>query len=108
MPVKPNTRNWKDVQAVMASIAVVSTLGLWELFAAPVNVESVEAPEPLLPPAEPPRAAAELPRMSLPPVKIMFTPAVSPTTTVAQQPQVIQKKKKNHNSAGSPTRTHTS
>lgn len=110
MPAKPNARNWNDVQTAIATIAIVTTLGMWELFAAPAKTEAVEALEPVIPPTEPPVAAAEPTQM--PQVKIMFTPAVSPTTTVAQQPQGIQKKKKkNHNNNGgngSPTQTHTS
>lgn len=108
MPAKPNARNWKDVQTAIASIAIVITLGMWELFATPAKTEAVETLEPVIPPTEPPVAATEPTQM--PQIKIMFTPAVSPTIAVAQQPQGIQKKKKkkNHNSGGSPTQTHTS
>jgi hypothetical protein len=108
MAAKPNTRNWNDVQTAIATVAIVTTLGMWELFAAPAKTEVVETQEQVVPPTEPPVAAAEPARM--PHVKIMFTPAASLTTTVSQQPQVIQKKKKKNNSGGggSPTQTHTS
>jgi hypothetical protein len=108
MTAKPNTRNWKDVQTAIATVAIVTTLGMWELFAAPAKTEAVETLESVVPPTEPPVAAAESTQM--PQVKIMFTPAALLTTTVAQQPQVIQKKKKKNNrgGGGSPTQTHTS
>ena len=105
MPDKPNVRNWKDAQTVIATIAIVTTLGMWELVATPAKTEAVETLEPVVPPTEPPVAAAV--QMGMPQVKIMFTPAVSPTSAVAQQPQGIQKKKK-HNGGGSVTHTHTS
>ena len=108
MAPKPNTRNWKDVQTAIATLAIVTTLGMWELFAIPAKAKAVQTQEPLLPPTQPP-IAAEPTRMTQ--VKIMFTPAASPTTTVAQQPQESKKKKKkkddNHNNNGSASVTQT-
>lgn len=108
MADKPNPRNWKDVQTVIASVAIVTTLGMWELVATPARTEAVETLEPVLPPSESPVTAAE--PTGMPKVKIMFTPAAATNdTTLAQQPQVTQKKKKNHNGGGgSVTQTHTS
>jgi hypothetical protein len=109
MANKPNTRNWKDMQTVIASVAIVTTLGMWELVAAPAKAEAIKTLEPAVPPTEPPAAAAE-PKTEMPNVKIMFTPAVSiNNTTVVPQSQGIQKKKKNHSGGGgSVTRTHSS
>lgn len=105
MPPKPNARNWKDVQTAIATVAIVATLGMWELFAIPAKAEAVETQEPVVPPTEPPVAAAEPTQM--PQVKIMFTPAASPTTTVPQQPQEVKKKKKKNNNGGGGSVTQT-
>lgn len=111
MPAKPNARTRKDVQTAIATMAIVTTLGMWELFATPMKTEAVETLEPELglPPTEPPVAAAEPAQM--PQVKIMFTPAASPTITSVQQPQIVKKKKKKHDNGGgggSVTQTKTS
>jgi hypothetical protein len=106
MTTKPNGRNWKDVQTAIATIAIVTTLGMWELFAAPAKTQGAETLEPVTPPTEPPVAAAEPTQM--PQAKIMFTPAALPTVTVVQQPQIVKKKKNHNNGGGSATHTHTS
>ena len=109
MPAKPNARNWNDVQTTIASIAIVITLGMWELFATPVKAETVQTQEPVVPPTEPPVAAEPA---LMPQVKIMFTPVPSQTSTVVQQPQATKKKKKKNNSnnggGGTVTQTQTS
>jgi len=109
MPAKPNARNWNDVQTVIATVAVVTTLGMWELFATSAKTEIVQTQEPALPPTEPP-VAVELTLM--PQVKIMFTPAPLQTTAVGQQPQTTKKKKKKNNNnnggGGSVTQTQSS
>jgi len=45
MPPKPNVRNWNDVQTAIATIAIVTTLGMWNLFAEPAKAESAQAEE---------------------------------------------------------------
>lgn len=83
MPPKPNARTWNDVQTAIATVAIVTTLGLWNLFATPAKAETLETSEPVTPPTEPPVAAVPT---VLPQVKIMFT-QTAPQTTVVQQTQ---------------------
>ena len=105
MSAKPTKRNWNDVQTAIATAAIVTTLGMWNLFAAPAKTVTAQAEDPTLPPTdpptEPPVAAGPA---SMPYVKIIFTPGApqTQTTTVAQQPQqqAPQKKKKHNNNSG--------
>ena len=109
MPGKPNSRNWNDVQTAIATVAVVTTLGLWNLFAQPSKTVSAQADESVPPPpTEPPVAMAPT---AIPQVKIMFT-QVAPQTFVDTQPQPSKKKNKNNNNngggGGTVTQTKTS
>src|SRR5512143_2428004 len=104
MSAKPAKRNWNDVQTAIATAAIVTTLGMWNLFAAPAKAASVQAGEPTQPPTEPPTeppvAAAPT---SLPYVKVIFTPNAPLPTTVSSQPQQqapAPQKKKRHNGGG--------
>lgn len=116
MPAKPNACNWNDIQTAIAATAIVTTIGLWNLFAAPAKTVTAQAPEPTEPsgslPTEPPVAADE--RASMPQVKIMFTQVAPQTVTVAAaqqqqpQPQIKKKKKnKNNNNGGGQSVTQT-
>lgn len=94
MPAKPHSRNWNDVQTAIATVAIVATLGLWNLFATPSKTTAAQTSEPVLPPpTEPP---VESTPFVMPQGKIMFTQA-APQTTVVQQVQQPAKKKKNKN-----------
>ena len=104
MPAKPHARHWKDVQTAIATVAIVMTLGLWNLFAAPEKAVAVQAEKPTVPPTEPPLAAEE--PVSMPQVKIMFTQVPQIVTSQQQQP-TIQKKKKNNNNGSSQSVTQT-
>jgi histone deacetylase complex regulatory component SIN3 len=108
MPPKPNSRNWNDVQTAIATVAIVSTLGLWNLFASPSKNESTKTSHPVLPPTDPPGASAPT---VMPKVKIMFTQA-TPQSTVQQALNNITRKKKNknnnHGGSVSITQTKTS
>ena len=117
MPTKPNPRNWNDVQTAIATVAVVTTLGLWNLFATPSKTKIVQSSEPVIPPTEPPveTEAVLAPLVSIPTampqVKIMFTPGapqtvVQPITNV-QQAQTTKKKKNKNNGGGGGTVTQT-
>lgn len=112
MAVKPKSRNWNDVQTALATVAVVATLGLWNLFATPSKVKAVQATEPVLPPTEPPvemePPVAAAPT-GMPQVKIMFTPGVTPTAVVQAQTnqQASVKKKRNKNNGGGTTTSVT-
>jgi hypothetical protein len=116
MPAKPNSRTWNDVQTAIATVAVVTTLGLWNLFAAPSTPKIEQSSEPEIPPTEPPVATETVPLvsipMAMPQVKIMFTPGASqsivqPVTNV-QQAQTTKKKKNKNNAGGTVTKTKTS
>jgi hypothetical protein len=107
MSPKPKARNWTDVQTVIATVAIVTTLGMWNLFATPAKTETVQVEEPTVPPTELPFAAEPTP---VPQIKIMFTDA-TPQTVTNQQPENNKKKKKNNNNnngGGSVTQTKTS
>jgi hypothetical protein len=110
MPGKPRSRNWNDVQMAIATVAIVTTLGMWNLFASPSKaVKTAGTSEPVQPP--PPTdlpvgdqvAPIAITPTAMPQVKIMFTPGVTP---VVQQPvqqiqQPVKKKKKNNNNTNS-------
>ena len=120
MPGKPKSRNWNDVQTAIATVAIVTTLGLWNLFATPTKtVKTAESNEPVQPPpptelpAEDTSGSIAPPAMTptaMPQVKIMFTPGVTPVVQQqvqqAQQP-VRKKKKNNNNNSGSVSVTQT-
>lgn len=100
MPAKPNSRNWNDVQTALAAVAVVTTLGLWNLFAQPsktVSSETATLPPPTEPPIEP---------TAIPQVKIMFTQTAPQTFVNVQPPK--NKKKNNNSGGGTVTQTKTS
>ncbi|HSB00896.1 MAG TPA: hypothetical protein VLE49_09625 [Anaerolineales bacterium] len=105
MSAKPAKRNWNDVQTAIATAAIVTTLGMWNLFAAPAKTVTAQAEEPTLPPAEPPTEppVAGVPT-AIPYVKVMFTPNAPLPPTVApqtgQQVQAPQKKKKHKGNGG--------
>ena len=92
MPAKPNSRNkWNDIQTAIATMAIATTLGMWNLFATPAKTVTAQTEEPTLPPTEPPVTPEPT---SMPQVKIMCT-QIAPQTTIVQQPhQETQKKKK--------------
>lgn len=116
MSTKPNSRKWNDVQTAIATAAIVTTLGLWNLFATPSKTKSLQASEPTLPPTEPPveagsfSAPASVPT-AMPQVKIMFAQATPQTSVLPQvqniNQQVQTKKKKNKNSGGTASVTQT-
>ncbi len=92
MSAKPTKRNWNDVQIAIATAAIVTSIGMWNLFATPAKAVTTQATDPTVPPptdppTEPPVAAAPT---ALPHVKIIFTPGAAQqtiTTSVLQQPQ---------------------
>lgn len=103
MSAKPTKRNWNDVQTAIATAAIVTTLGMWNLFATPAETVTAQAEEPTIPPTEPPTEPPVEPTASpapttLPYVKIIFTPNAPLPTIAAPQQQVktteAQKKKK--------------
>jgi hypothetical protein len=99
MPAKPNAQKWNDVQTAIATVAVVTTLGMWNLFAEPEKTVTAQAQEPQEPTAPPTELPVSPELTAVPQVKIMFT-QTAPQTTVVQQPQVEKKKKKKNNNNG--------
>lgn len=79
----------------IATVSIVSTIGLWNLFATPSKVEKNQpaSKPPVAPPTETPVDAAPT---AMPYVKIMFTQA-APQASVVQQVQQPVRKKKNRN-----------
>ena len=121
MPGKPKSRTWNDVQTAIATVAIVTTLGLWTLFATPSKaVKTAETSEPVPPP--PPTElsvgdqvapAGPITPTAMPQIKIRFTPGVTsvvpPQVQQAQQPFKKKKKKNNanNNNGGSVSVTQT-
>jgi len=106
MSAKANTKKWVDVQTIIATISVVLTLVLWNLFARNVESDSgTSAVTPTIspPPTETPESFALLNSFATPQVKIEFTPAPPPQQFVQQQSP-----KKNKNNGGSVTQTKSS
>jgi hypothetical protein len=103
MSAKPTKRNWNDVQIAVATAAIVTTLGLWNLFASPAKTANAQSTDPTVPPTDPPTEppVASAPT-ALPYVKIIFTPGAQPTqaTTVVQQPQPQAPQPKRKHSSG--------
>lgn len=109
MSKRPNARNWNDIQTAIATVAVVTTLGLWNLFAQPAKTVTAQVQETETPPSteEPPVSVAPT---VMPQVKIMFTQTSPQTSITSQQPQqqtTAKKKKKNNNGGGGGTVTKT-
>ena len=121
MPSKQNPRNWNDVQTAIATVSIVTTLGLWNLFATPSKTKIVQTGEIVVPPTQPPLEAeaaretvpaAAIPA-AMPQVKIMFTPgapqpSIQPVPNVLQSQTVKKKKNKNNSSNNTVTQTKTS
>ena len=102
-PTKPNPRNWNDVQTAVATAAIVTTLGMWNLFATPAKSDLAQVDQPASPPpTEPPVAATPT---LMPQVSITF--ATQPASQPAVTQQQKTKKKKNGN-AGTVAKTKSS
>ena len=85
MANNPGSRNWNDVQMVLAAMAMTLTVGLWNVFAAPDAALAKEsAQEPAAPPPTEPTATIPTSPTALPPVKIMLG-GVEPQTVIVQQ-----------------------
>ena len=90
MAAKPNSKNWNDVQLAIVSIALVTTLLLWNSFAGPdrvkaearANAEAAQAGNVEIPVT--PEMAAVMPTM---PQGVIIlaeaTPTPQPSTTIA-------------------------
>ncbi len=103
MSAKPK-RNWNDVQIAIATAAIVTSIGMWNLFATPAKAVNAQATDPAVPPTDPPTdAPASAAPTALPHVKIMFTPgATQQVTTAAALPQPQQQQQ-----APQPKRSHS-
>ncbi len=107
MAPKPNQRNWNDVQTAIATVTIVSTLGLWNLFATP-SPKPITKVEPTLPPTEPP--VADTTPTAMPQIKITFATQLPPQPVVIPQQQqqpTAKKHRNNNNSSGGGTVTTT-
>jgi len=97
MPAKPNSRNWNDVQTAIAVVSLVTTLGMWNLFATPAKAKTTQAQEPVVPPTGPP--VTPEPAL-MPQVKVMFTQTVSQAVTNPQPEKKKKRKNKDNNNNG--------
>ncbi len=105
MSTKPAKRNWNDVQIAIATAAIVTSIGMWNLFATPAKAVATQATDPAVPPTDPPTdAPVSAAPTIMPHVKIMFTPGATQqtiTTSALQQPQQAPQRK-SRSSGGSP------
>ena len=106
MAPKPNQRNWNDVQTAIATVTIVSTLGLWNLFATP-SPKPITKVEPTLPPTEPP--VVDTTPTAMPQIKITFATQLPPQPVVIpQQPTAAKKHRSNNGGGTTVTTTKTS
>lgn len=112
MATRPNARSWNDVQTAIATVAVVTTLGLWNLFATPSKAKVVQSSAPVIPPTEPPvDTGAPAGPTAMPQVKIIFTPGADASTIIQaqtdQQASTKKKRKKDNGGGGTVSITQT-
>lgn len=117
MSPKNNPRNWNDVQTAIATVAIVTTLGMWNLFAAPAPKKATQA-QVIQPPMEdnPLPSFTNSTPTAIPQVKIFFTTQTAPRQSVVSQPQqqtlTRKQREKNNNNGdgggGTVTTTRTS
>jgi len=81
-------RNWNDAQTAIATVAIVTTLGLWNLFATPVKKETAQIVQPISPTEQQPMETTPTP---MPQVKIIFATRTVSQPVIPQQHQVSQK-----------------
>jgi hypothetical protein len=108
MAPKNTARNWNDVQTAIGTVAIVTTLGMWNLFATPAPKKSVQT-EPTLPPVE--EAPVASAPTAMPQVTIFFTTPTAPQSVTPPQDQTVTRKNKNknkNNNGGTVTTTRTS
>jgi uncharacterized membrane protein YgcG len=81
-PNKPASRNWNDIQMLLAALAMALTLGLWNLFAGPDRALAKESAQPTeLPPPQPVAEQPTAAPTALPQVKI-YLGGVAPQTQI--------------------------
>jgi hypothetical protein len=98
------TSNWKDIQMVMAAMAMTITIGLWNIFAAgdlasAEEAQAVDIPSPTVPPP-----TAVLPPTPLPQVKIMLG-GQAPQVKVIQQSSNTRRNRDNGGGSVATTRS---
>ncbi len=86
MANKPNARNWNEVQLAFATVAMVLTLGLWNLFAGPDRVKAKQGDQVTAPPPTVNPPAVELTPTPLPQVKILLGGVAPQTQYTYSQP----------------------
>lgn len=102
------SRNWNDVQLVLAALAMTLTLGLWNIFAEPDLAHAKENLEqqPSTPPATAIPSVAGTPTR-LPPIKILLG-GVAPQLKVVQQPSARRSGRSGGGGGGPVTTTRSS
>jgi hypothetical protein len=83
MAAKPNSRNWNDIQIVIAAVSMALTLGLWNLFAGPDREVALQRAQ--TPPSIEPPAAPTITQPAAPAGGILLLGGSAPQTTVIVQ-----------------------
>ena len=76
---------WLDVQLILASVAVTSTVALWNVFAKgsrPVVANPTDAPTPATPDSVAPQIATPVPTATLPPATAVAVATTDPNAPV--------------------------
>ena len=96
---KRPSRNWNDVQTAIATVSIVTTLGMWNVFATPTKKETVQTEQSISPTEQTPVETTPTP---MPQVKIMFATQTVSQAVIPQlqQPQPTKKHKNNKNNNG--------
>lgn len=113
MANKPKSKNWNDVQMVIAAVAIALSLGFWNMFSAPAKQDLANQADPVTapPPTETPEPspAPQVVPTLLPHVKI-YLGGAAPQVQQVSAPAKRAKKAKSGGggSSGTVTTTKTS
>lgn len=98
MPPKNKPHTWNDVQTAITTVTIVTTLGMWNLFATPAPKKVTQTAADQSPAEEPPIPSyTSSTPTPVPQFKIFFTEQTVSQSVAPQQEQTVTHKKKNKN-----------
>jgi len=112
MANKPKSKNWNDVQMVIAAVAIALSLGFWNMFSTPAKQDLANQVDPVTspPPTETPEPSPtpQVVPTLLPHVKIYLGGAAPQVQQVSAPAKQAKKAKSGGGSSGTVTTTKTS